>query len=316
MAIQDHAVIEDDELGDDMDSDDLGNFAYGINADHHVRFERRGPELLVAFDVAEPDAKISRVMPHLGELAAEMDWSVLSLVSRGHTWFRDPEVITFFDALVDGTLMDQFDEVLFYGVSSGGHAALSYALTAPFSRVLALAPQARMDAETARWDTRFGGPRDVDFTSRFAPDAANLETAETAWIAHDPLQPEDARHAAMLEGAATVLPLACRHMGSGLERALGDLGVLDDLVCEAMAGTLDARVFYSTLRARRDDTTYLRRLVARLIAADRPYLEALVVRNIAQRMKRNRYARRYEKLAADLAAQGIRLPESRYSATG
>ncbi|RVV98852.1 phosphoadenosine phosphosulfate reductase [Mesobaculum littorinae] len=308
--------FDDEDDDDEVDAADLHDFAYGLNPAHFVRFERRGPQLLVSFDVVyDRDAPLKDRRARLDPLAHDHDWSVLSLTSQGNTWFRAPEIVTFFDALVDGTLLDQFDDVLFYGAGSGGHAALSYALTAPMSRVLALAPQATLDPRMASWDTRFRSAEDIDFASRYLPSPGNLAASEQVYVAFDPLQEEDARHAALLSGPTT-LELRCRRMGPRLEDRLTEMGKLDDIVAAAMTGDLDGPGFYTALRTRRDDSAYLRRIVARLIEDDRPWLEALVVRNIAQRTGRTRYLRRFERLAAELEDMGMPVPPSRADEPG
>lgn len=239
-----------------------------------------------------------------------MGWSALTLVSRGNTWFRDPEVIAFFDALVDGTLLDSFEDVLLFGAGSAGHAALSYAICAPLSRVLALAPQATFTPRVREWDKRFPEVEQVDFTDRYPPSAENLGALDEIYAAYDPQVEEDSRHMELLD-AATVMPLVCRRLGTDLEQVFAEFGILEDIVSDAMEGQLDEISFYKTLRARRNNPAYLRGLVAKLIEADRPYLEALLVRNIAERLNRGRFARRFKQLEAQLAEQGITLPPSK-----
>ncbi|SES16651.1 hypothetical protein SAMN04490244_106245 [Tranquillimonas rosea] len=302
---------ESDEDMDGAQGADVDSFAYALDADHFIRFQRRGPNLLVSFEpTMDGETPLEAVTPRLDPLAQEMEWSTLSLVSRGHTWFRRPEVIGFFDALVDGTLLDQFENVLFYGASSGGHAALSFAITAPMARVLALAPQAALGPE-APWDTRFGGAANgVDFAARYVPSADHLEVAESILLPFDPTIPEDGRHAEALASDVT-LPLQCRHLGPDLDATLDQLGVLDDIVAEAMEGTLTAQQFYTALRARHNHGPYLRRLVRRLDAAGRPYLEAIVVRFLAEQQGRKRYRKRLDELTAQLAGRGLHLPPQR-----
>lgn len=310
--IQDLSDDWDDDDPDEADDESLpDSFAYALNPDHHIRFQRRGPHLLVAFEAApEPEAELETRELRLDALAREQDWSVLTFQSRGNTWFRAPEVVSYFDAMVDGTLLDQFEDVLFYGAGSGGHAALSYALAAPFSRVLALAPQATLDPQVAPWDTRFLEAHDIDFADRYPPTPENLSASEEVWVIFDPRQPEDARHAGMLRSSVTE-DLRCRHMGHQIEETLASFGILDDIVSEAMAGTLDPQTFYTALRARRDNPGYLRGLVGRLERDERRLLEALVLRNIGIRTGRKRFLRRFETVRAELEAAGIRIPERR-----
>ena len=242
------------------------------------------------------------------DLAAEMQWSTMTLVSVGETWFRAPEVINFFDALADGTLLDQFDDVLFYGQGPGAHAALSYALTAPDARIFALAPHIGFGFPGAPEDTRFDLPRGTDFHSRYAISADALIGAKDVWLLHDPTQPQDRAHAQSI-GAGRLL--ACRHMGSDIETGLVELGLLDEMVVRAMEGDLDQIAFYQALRARRDDPAWLRRLIGRLIEQGRPLLEALAVRNVAQRTGRHRFTKRFEQIESDLKSKGKTIPASR-----
>lgn len=300
----------DDDMEDDMEDVSPGTFGYALNARHYIRFVRREPMILVSFEVVAGDEPLSERMPRLNDLAIDMGWSTLTLTSRGNTWFRDAEVINFFDAMVDGTLLDEFESALFYGQGSGGHGALSYALATPGARILALSPQVALGTPDAPEDDRFDAAG-VDFTSRYAPSPENLSIADVVYVPFDPMVPEDRAHVARLDSPATV-PLACRNMGSTMETSLTELGLLEELVVVAMDGEVDPVEFYAALReARRDDPPYLRRLIGSLIAKERPVLEALAVRNVARRTGRQRFAKRFKQIEAELAAKGIAIPAPR-----
>ncbi|WP_226780694.1 hypothetical protein [Oceaniglobus trochenteri] len=300
----------DDDLDEDsMDAGSLNEFAYALNPSHYIRFQRRGPALFVSFETERGEDKLADRMSRFDDLAEDMDWSTLTLVSRGDTWFRAPEVINFFDALVDGTLLDQFETVLFYGQGSGGHAALAFALTAPGARVMALAPQVGLGAD-APDDPRFPDAGEIDFTSRYPVSAESLAAATSVLLLSDPNQPQDRAHARAITGG-DLRRLSCRNMGSDIESGLTELGLLEEMVVRAMEGELDATGFYAALRVRRDDPAWLRRLIGRLIEQKRPLLEALAVRNVAQRTGRHRFTKRFEQIEADLKQQGIAIPASR-----
>lgn len=301
---------DDDDAGDSMDIGSLGAFAYGLDESHYIRFRRRGPCLLVSFEPEYGASALADCPSRFDDLCEDMQWSTLTLLSRGDTWFRAPEVIQFFDALVDGTLLDQFGDVLFYGQGSGGHGALSFALTAPGARVLALAPHFGFGIAEAPQDDRFAPPSDVDFTTRYGLVPENLDAAQSVWLLYDPNTPQDRAHVTALKTAQVHL-LACRNMGSDIEAGLTDLGLLEDVILRAMEDDLSLSGFYRALRARRDDPAWLRRLIARLIERERPLLEALAVRNVAERTGRQRYARRFQQIEADLRQSGIQVPPLR-----
>lgn len=312
MKMSDQAIVDDlDDDEDDPADMPQSDFAYDLNRNHFVQMKRRGEQLLVVFETLPADTEdMSAHETQLSELADEMNWSVLTLTSRGVTWFRDEQVVAFFDAMVDGTLLDSFDDVLLYGAGPAGHAALSFAICAPLSRVLALAPHTAMSPDVLEWDTRFPQAAKIEFGDRYPPSRASLGVLDEVYAAYDPEVREDARHARMLE-ADTVLPLMCRRLGSNLERVLVEFGILEDIVSEAMEGTLNELSFYRALRARRQNPAYLRGLVSRLDDADRPYLEALAVRNIYERQGRRRFARRFKQLEEQLAKSGTIVPPSR-----
>jgi len=301
---------DEDEDDDSMDIGSLGEFAYGLNDAHYIRFKRRGPALLVSFEVERGETPLAEGASRFDDLASEMQWSTLTLVSHGDTWFRAPEVINFFDALVDGTLLDQFSDVLFYGQGSGGHAALAFQLTTPGARVLALAPQVGFAMAGAPADDRFTLPDGADFASRYGVTAANLAGADAVWLLHDPNNAHDTAHITAVEGPPACA-LSCRNMGSDIEAGLVELGLLDEMVVRAVEGDLEPVAFYRALRVRRDDPSWLRRLIGRLIDEKRPVLEALAVRNVAQRTGRHRFAKRFDQIEEQLAAKGIKIPASR-----
>ena len=285
-------VDDEDENDDAMDSEQLADFAYRLNADTHVEFQRRGLKLLVDFagSVTAPSGGGSRAP--LADLSDALGWSRLTLTSTGDAFFRAEEIVTFFDALVDGTLLDQFDNVLFFGAGPSGHAALSFALAAPLSRVLAIDPVTPPDA--------------LGDLARYHPGAENLETAADIWILRGP----DEKAALACDNAAFV-EANCALLGADIAVELMRLGVLDNIIMEAMDGTLTRLAILRALRSRRNNSGWLRAFYARVVATGRPMLEALVARNIAHRMNAPRYAARLEELSAEMRRDGIRLPECR-----
>ncbi|MBN2905621.1 MAG: phosphoadenosine phosphosulfate reductase [Rhodobacteraceae bacterium] len=261
--------------------------------------------LLVTFERAQdilsgrPDGQ-----PLAATLAEAAGWSRLTLVAETDSWFRDPAIYAYFDRLIDEGYFDQFDQVVFYGAGMCGYAATAYSVAAPGSTVVALAPQATLDPEWAGWDHRFQTARRLDFTSRygFAPHMA--EAAEKIVILHDPDHPLDAMHAAMFHGA-NVLHLRAPHLGAGIESHLMSIGLLPELIDAAGEGQLTPLAYHRLFRARRAYGPYLRGLLARLDTAERPWLAALLCRQL---QARPRFAKRLQQLEARLARDGRVLP--------
>ena len=219
-------------------------------------------------------------MPLGYQIAAPRGWSSLTLIADGPTWYRDRAVYGYFDRLIDDAFFEDFDHVVFYGAGMGGYGAAAFSVSAPGSTIVALAPQATLDTDSAEWDRRFMKARRLDFTSRFgfAPDMA--EGSERVFIVYDPVQQVDAVHAALFRGSH-VTKLRARNIGRDPQAELARIDALRPLIDAACQGTLTDRAFFRLWRARRDNVHYLGRLIGRIQSQNRParLLRALRIAN-------------------------------------
>lgn len=254
-----------------------------------------GRSLLVSFDNYAAARQRTKQLPVGMELADECDWSHLCLIAEARPWFRDPAIHTYFDRLVDDGFFDGFDRVLFYGSGASGYAAAAFSVCAPGARVLMLNPVATLETAMAGWDTRFRADRRLDFTSRYgyAPDM--LDGAGAATVICDPVQVLDAMHAALFR-APHVCRLSARFGGPDLEEAFARMGILNHLISAAMEGPVQAARFGALWRNRRDDPAYLRQLQVATTA--RPAREIMLCRNVATRLKQNKFRKRLTELLA------------------
>lgn len=251
---------------------------------HSAFFSDMGPVLLVSFESLTSVRRAGGAQMPLGyQIAAPRGWSSLSIVAHEDSWFRDPAVFGFFDRLIDDAFFEDFDRVVFYGAGMGGYGAAAFSVAAPGCTVLALAPQASLDPESAEWDRRFPAARRLDFTDRFgfAPDM--VEGCERVFLVYDPVQQVDAVHAAMFRGPQ-VVKLRARHIGRDPQAELARLNVLRPLIDAACAGTLNATRFQHLWRARRDNPHYLGRLIARIQASNRQSRLATALRIANERV--------------------------------
>lgn len=278
---------------------DAGSFQT-LGAGHHALFLDNSPTLLVSFDTLALARGRARQLPMGLALADECDWSHLCLLSEGGPWFRDPAVYAHVDRLIDEGFFEGFDRVLFYGAGPLGHPAAAYSVAAPGARVLLLNPFATLAPALAGWDNRHRAARRLDFTSRYGYGPAMLDSAAQALVIFDPLQGLDAMQAALYAAPRDMAPhvqgLAARRAGSDLEAGFARLGILNHLICEAMAGTLTPARFGTLWRQRREDITYLRQLQAATSA--HPAREIRLCRNVATRLNQNRFRKRLNELLA------------------
>ncbi|MCB1361557.1 MAG: phosphoadenosine phosphosulfate reductase [Rhodobacter sp.] len=252
-----------------------------LGSHHSAFFSDMGTVLLVSFETVQGIRGAGGGQMPLGyQIAAPRGWSSLSIIADGPTWYRDRAVYGYFDRLIDDAFFEDFDHVVFYGAGMGGYGAAAFSVSAPGSTVVALAPQATLDTDSAEWDRRFMKARRLDFTSRFgfAPDMA--EGSERVFIVYDPVQQVDAVHAALFRGSH-VTKLRARNIGRDPQAELARIDALRPLIDAACQGTLTDRAFFRLWRARRDNVHYLGRLIGRIQSQNRParLLRALRIAN-------------------------------------
>ncbi|MGH1454699.1 MAG: phosphoadenosine phosphosulfate reductase [Paracoccaceae bacterium] len=260
-----------------------------------------GTTLLVTFETLQGIQTLSDNGQPMGwDMVRALNWSHLSVVSDGDTWFRSQGVYGFFDRMIDDGFFEDFDNVLFYGAGPCGYAACAYSVAAPGATVLAVQPQATLDPRVTEWDDRFVEMRRMDFTSRYgyAPDM--LDAANHAFVVYDPAEQLDAMHAALFT-RTNVTKLRMRHLGDAIQSDLVEMQLLYRLLARAGTGKLTESAFAKLWRKRRDHPPYLRKLLATLDSTGRPYLSTLLCRNVTARMKAPRIQRRLDTLLKSAA---------------
>jgi hypothetical protein len=278
---------------------------------HFATFIDQNGTLLVTFESAQGIRALSETAQPFGfELVKTQGWSHLCIICDGDTWFRDSHVYEFFDQLIDDGFFEDFDNVVFYGAGPCGYAAAAFSVAAPGATVVAVQPQATLDPNLTEWDDRFPEMRRTSFSNRFgyAPDM--LDAAEHAFVFYDPRQELDAMHSTMFH-RSNVTRLRMRGMGGALQTRLVEMKILYRILTLAGAGKLTEQAFYRMYRARRENSAYVRALKSRMDADDRPYLLALVCRNVTSRMRAPKFRQRLDALEKQAKKEGIRLPPIR-----
>jgi hypothetical protein len=278
-------------------TEDEGYF-YALGAKHWALFCDLGPTLLVSFEQIQAVRERPNQMPLANDIARANGWSHLCILSDGDTWFRDPAVYSYFDQLVDDAFLEDFDQVLFYGVGSSGYAACAYSVTAPGARVLAINPKASLASDVASWDKRYTKQRRLDFTQRYGFAPRMVEGAESVTLIFDPTIPEDAMHAQLFHGP-NIHKFRAPHAKDLIATVLEQTKQLPVLISLAMAGTLGSKDLAKAWRTRRNNGLYLRTLLAKAEQSGRPALELLICRNVTARLKAPRFVKRLAQLTQE-----------------
>lgn len=297
-------LCELEELGRDR-----GHFA-PLGDEHSVVFVDGDPSVLfVSFETRGAIRSFNGNGLPLGfGLPDRNGWSHMSLVATGDTWFRSRHVWGYFDRLVDDGFFEDFDRVIFYGAGMCGYAAAAYSVAAPGATVILVSPQATLDPDLTEWDDRFPQMRRTDFRRRYgyAPDM--IEAAERAFIVYDPGEDLDAMHATLF-ARPNVERIRYRRGGPGsIDADLRAMGVFETVIEAAAEGRLERMTFLRALRLRRIHLPYLRALLSRVQAEDRPYLTVLLCRAVLKTHRTPRFRHFLEQAAHQLQAQGRRVP--------
>lgn len=253
-----------------------------LGRDHAAVFVEKSHDVLfVAFETLFGIRSVSDTgMPVAFDVCGRRGWSHLSLVTKSQDWFRDRKVWNYFDRLVDYGFFEDFDRVIFYGAGMCGYAAAAFSVSAPGSSVILVSPQATLDRDLTRWDNRFPTARRLDFSTRYAYAPDMLEAADAAFVIYDPDEIEDAMHASLFRGANIHHHRYRRGRAGAIESDLRALGLISGLSESAANGSLTPARLAKTLKLRKRHVPYLRALLARVLAEDRPALTAALCRAV------------------------------------
>jgi hypothetical protein len=264
---------------------------------------------MVAFETLENIVSVYGEEGPIGlDFAEDKNWSLLHVAARKDSWFRAPAVYAYFDELVDDCFFEDFDQVAFFGSSTGAYAACAFSVASPGANVLAIAPQATLDTERAGWDQRFPSAKMLKFDDRYgyAPDM--VEGARKAYILFDPFRALDHVHASLFHGP-NVTRLKCRHLDGLIELALRDMGALHQIVQGALDGDLEEVAFYEMLRGRRELNRYLRTLLHALSRRNQPLRMAYLCKHVLDAGKGGPVFRRTLKNTKDVISRHGPLPD-------
>jgi hypothetical protein len=278
---------------------DRFGFFEQLGRNHCAGFLEAGNNLLVTFENAESVRAYNLDAEPRGFAYARHDgWSHLALISFTESWFRDPAIYAFFDRMIDDGFFEDFESVLFHGGDGGSaYAAAAYSVAAPNATVIALRPQATLEARTTNWDKRYKSARKKNFTDRYGYAPEMIEGANHVFVAYDQHEHLDACHAALFR-KPNVSTLRCPLLGDQLDRAFDRMGIHDVMIKLAMDNNLDGKRFKQLLRARRYDQTYLRKLVEHLVKINHDDFAIAICRYMLMRGSSNFFERKLKELVS------------------
>jgi len=253
--------------------------------------ERGTRQLIISFGHAEDTNHPELDWPAWTDrLAREKDWSHLAIIAPRGTWFRDAHLIESLQQLRDLGFFKRFKHVTLFGAASkgGGFAALAFAPLCPGAIVLAFDAQSTLRPSAVPWEDRFSDQTPGAWSLPYSDTVRALTATRRAYVAYDPFEQRDARHVARLP-AKRVTPLRAFGLYDDIGIALKRLGLMDEVLVTAVAGTLEPARWYAMLRKRRDLYLYRCVMEDHLAARNKTVLSESLV-NAFRRRNRQRKA--------------------------
>jgi len=270
-------------------------------SENALLFEPRSKRLIVSFDNISIVREEGQRWPWgFKVMTQDMNCSVLGVMGTQRNWFRQEFVHDAFEALRDQGFFEQFDEILFYGASMGGFAALVYSQCAPGANVLAIAPQSTLDRDILPNDNRWGWTARLDWKGRFNDAADVVSTARDVTIISDPYFAPDVDQVRRIKGD-NINRLKAPFMGHQLPNAFHLMEMLKPLLYAGAGGTLTPQLYYKLFRARRDLPRYQHDILMHAEARGKLRSAIRVCEYTLKKRNAKNIARSLERLKGELA---------------
>ena len=197
----------------------------------------------VTFDSYTDDRRLDR--PGFGEaFFRSRGIPAIHVLSRDNHWYQYGELPDALAAVAAAT--GGYTQVIAYGSSMGGFAALHFGSTCGASLGIAISPQFSLD------------PAVVPFERRWSADVPHIRfqghvfaPLPRQYILYDPLEPFDRQHFALFAARSPTIGLALPHGGHPVGGLVSDAGMFEPMFAAILAGTLDPPAFTRAVRARR-----------------------------------------------------------------
>lgn len=204
---------------------------------------KRGEVCFVTFDPYTDQRRLER--PGFGEnYFRPRGIDAIHILSRDNRWYHHAELPAALAAVQAATA--GYAQVIAYGSSMGGYAALHYGAACGAAIGIALSPQYSVDRAIAPFENRW-----AEDIARIAFHNHPIAPPPAQYILYDPRDALDRQHFALFAARAPVIGLRIPYAGHPVGGYLNETGMFEPLFDAVRAGTLDPPAFEAELRARR-----------------------------------------------------------------
>ncbi len=223
------------------------------NLRHSLMFVKRpSTRLLVTFDNLSNvgDDSVERE-PWAFKFAQDNALSHLGIMAHVSDWYRDADLIKRFERLVEDGFFDNYERVVFAGVSMGGYAAIAYGSLVPGAHVISINPQSTLNPELVPWETRYEKGQRQDWTLPLADASELTSKLERVNIFYDPYHELDQQHLDRFSGD-NIRIFKCWFSAHKTAVFLRKIDALKPVMQHCIFDELTDPIFYKLYRERRD----------------------------------------------------------------
>ena len=223
---------------------------------------RNSKHLTIFFDhanLAEMAPAESRKAWGFDFLQSQTDHSGLFVKPRRSDWYRNDDLIEFFEAVQRSGYFSEFERTMTYGGSMGGYAAIAFSGFCDADTVLSLNPQATLDKRVVPWEKRFALGAAQDWTGRLSLASDECVDKTNFFIVYDHMLRADKRHVKLLK-LKNRTDINLPYVGHKIPYHMAKMGYLTELYIDVANEAVDKGHWQRKLKKRRTLDAYYEQL--------------------------------------------------------
>jgi hypothetical protein len=181
--------------------------------------------------------------------------SALHFISKANHWWQTPEFVPALKLARLYALQQGFKEIVTYGSSMGGYAALLATGALKADRAVVSVPQFSVDPAKVPWEDRW--IKDQRRITYLNDDMPAMIGETDVIVFSDPLYEPDQQHVDLIAACRPVKQIRVAFAEHDVSRILAETDLLSSTTLAAIRGTIDPHAFVRSMRAARKTSPLL-----------------------------------------------------------
>lgn len=190
-------------------------------------------------------------------IVADAGWDGLHVLPKVMKWYQAQELWDFFQAMQKTGFFGGYKEVVMYGNSMGGFAALAFAKYCSAQRVVAFHPRSTLAKWVLPWNSAFSNQLTFNRIGPPADALSGLEPGIDVLLFADPLYRRDYSHACRVaKNHSETKIIRVPFIMHDIPAYFAETRILRKVARSAIQGRFDEAQFYQDIRLRRKSPLY------------------------------------------------------------